>query len=70
MKKLEDGLMKVIAEKFGFAWPLERPVSDSDEQMLRFEWDFIVNKKESRAFECFPHWKAEQLFLKTFNELI
>lgn len=69
--EIEDALMKVIAEKFGFAWPLERPVQEADEKMLLFEWEFIVNKSAFKSpFECFPHWKAEQLFLKTFNELM
>lgn len=46
--QIEDGLMKVISEVFGFQWPLSQPVKDVDRLALETEWYsiFISDSKE------------------------
>lgn len=50
--EIEDKLMKVIAAKFDFPYPLPQAVKDIDKQMLEWEWDmwmrketFMINKR-------------------------
>jgi hypothetical protein len=43
-KEIEDGLMRVIANKFGFEWPLHPEVKKVDEIMLQLEWDCAKNR--------------------------
>lgn len=40
--EMENSLMTVIANKFGFQWPLHDLVKDADKKMLEREWDTIV----------------------------
>lgn len=48
-KVLEDNLMKVIAEKFGFQFPLSKEVHEADVKMLHFEWDaFMLGEKPKK----------------------
>lgn len=61
-KKIEDVLMKVISEKFGFQYPLSSSVKDVDDLILRWEWkDLMIGG--IRAF-----WNAEKEFLTIFNQ--
>jgi hypothetical protein len=41
-KEIENNLMKVIADKFGFAWPLDQRVHEIDREELQLEWDYYV----------------------------
>lgn len=40
--EIEDGLMKVIAKKFGFQWPLPEEIKTIDKEQLEFEWEYHV----------------------------
>lgn len=42
-KQIEDRLMRVIAEKFGFTYPLPDAVKLVDRHMLRIEWDSLFS---------------------------
>jgi 5'-deoxynucleotidase YfbR-like HD superfamily hydrolase len=41
-KEIEDKLMQVIAEKFGFGYPLHSDVKQADEYMLIWEWHDLM----------------------------
>lgn len=61
----EDRLMKVIAEKFGFPWPVPEVVKQVDRSALEEEWHgLMINKK------CPSIWsRPEILFIDRFNSL-
>lgn len=68
-KTIEDSLMKIIAEKYGFNYPLSAEVRNIDEIMLQKEWESLMLRNNR---EIIPLTKktAEKLFLKTFYGLI
>ncbi len=66
-KEIEDRLMKAIAEKFGFEWPLPDLVKQADRFMLEFEWKYIM--LGGSALDLLPPKSAETLFLELFHEL-
>lgn len=45
-KEIEDKLMKVIAIKFGFDYPLPQEVKDVDETMLELEWVCLMLREK------------------------
>jgi hypothetical protein len=69
-KLIENKLMLLIAEKFGFKYPLENQIKLADENMLEFEWEHIVLKKSiTNSFYCWTSIDAKISFLQTFNKL-
>jgi hypothetical protein len=70
-KAVENGLLKAIAKKFGFGFPLPAPVKQADTVMLHVEWDTIVLKADeydwSRLWTC---GRAADEFLIEFNKLV
>ena len=62
-KEVEDGLMKVIAEKFGFQYPLPDEVHKADAKMLKIEWNLLVIMNADFTEN------VEKIFLETYNEL-
>ncbi len=69
-KEIEDNLMKLLAEKFGFTYPLEKSVLEIDKQMLRIEWDEIMLQDKSiKHFVCWQPKYAERRFLEMYNIL-
>ena len=67
-KTIENGLMYVIAEKFGFQWPLPQIVKDADEIQLEAEWEeFMILEKLFRETVDFD--QDEKIFLEAFNVL-
>lgn len=65
---LEENLMKIIADKFAFEWPMRDAVRHADELMLEIEWANLVIRKP-KNFPCFPPSYAKDTFLKTFSIL-
>lgn len=61
--ELEDNLMKAIADKFGFLYPLSREVKQTDKQMLEYEWNKYVIGNEK--FTATPEY-VKELFLNIF----
>ena len=64
---IEDRLMKVIAEKFGFQYPLHMEVKKADKAWLNHEWKGLM----AREFNMLTLWpeNAERIFLRRFNEI-
>lgn len=63
-KDIEDKLMRIIAEKFGFRYPLHREVKQCDEIALKDEWESVVLKKPLTR-KLSPQ-DAKHLFLELF----
>lgn len=66
-KEMEDRMMALIAEKFGFTFPLEKEVKAIDRDMLEIEWAQVVIK--DNGFLSWSPEFAKDLFLETFNDL-
>lgn len=70
-KMLESNLMKVIARKFGFEYPLTYKVKEADVFALEWEWHTLVLKDTLMSpIRCFDFGEAKALFLDTFNNLL
>jgi len=68
---IEHKLMTLIAEKFGFPYPLGREVKAADKRMLQFEWNYIMLKKPSEQdIWCWDPAHAEEVFLSHYTQLI
>jgi hypothetical protein len=69
-KEIEDRLMFLIAEKFGFTYPLKSRVKAIDEGMLQIEWEQLMLQKASIPhFKCWSPGYSKERFLETFYEL-
>lgn len=67
-KMYEDALMRVIAEKFGFEYPLNPAIKEIDAFMLQHEWENLV-LVDNEEFVCMTHEEAKQGFLELYYEL-
>lgn len=76
----EEALMKVIADKYSFAWPMSPDVKTADNRILmdekaqllgkgEFEWTDDFGKPLGVAIESLSPEAAEQAFLDRFKEL-
>ncbi len=66
-KKIEDGLMRVIADKFGFEYPLHPKVKEIDETMLQYEWDAYMLDKVPDRDRIKQPYEARADFLRMFR---
>lgn len=66
-KQIEGKVMKAIAEKFGFAWPLDPEIKIVDKYMVEYEWHCIV-RHQGKLFH-YDSEEAEHRFLGRFNFL-
>jgi 5'-nucleotidase len=64
--KAEYRLMEVIAEKFGFAYPLSPEVQNIDDVTMQLEWENIV---VAHNWIPMPQNYAKDIFLKQFHNL-
>jgi hypothetical protein len=64
---IEHGLMYVIAEKFGFKWPMDKAVKEVDEEMLHLEWKYLV-LNDDKTICTFPHQQTVIQFKQMFYE--
>jgi len=70
-KVIEDRLMILISQKFGFKYPLEPDVKEVDAFMLRFEWDQLMMQNPlSKKLTSLPPKYAKNFFLEAFNKLV
>jgi len=78
-RSAENNLMNIIAEKFGFTYPLYKIVKWADQEMLEFEWDKIMLQNKfikyaefpsKNFFECWSPEQAEEEFLNQYNRII
>ena len=69
-KEIEHKLMLLIAEKFGFEYPMHNDVKMADETALVVEWNSLMIKKSSAPFLTVMDMKvAKQKFIETFFSL-
>lgn len=66
-REIEDKVMRVIADKFGFEWPLHEDVKSADEMALQKEWDCLMLSKGWIGVWDQP--LAEAKFLEAFHRL-
>lgn len=64
--EIEDKFMKVIADKFGFKYPLTQSTKDADKKALEIEFELYVKGKQ--VSELLPIERRIH-FLDRFNEL-
>lgn len=72
-KEIENNLMSLIAEKFGFAWPMDSDIKDVDRFALEFEWNHLMLGQPFESgyeFQILTHKEAKQAFLDRFEELM
>lgn len=68
-KAIEDNLMRVIAEKFGFEYPLSEAVKQVDRSMLEYEYNGLMQGKMSNYIQCLDFSQAREQFLMMYNDL-
>jgi uncharacterized protein len=74
-KQIEERLLKVIAEKFGFEYPLPDEVHRLDKLVLEREWEWVINPQPveryvgKSGFEIYPMYDAKEMFLRVFFDL-
>ncbi len=66
--EIEDNLMKIIAKKYNFTWPMPDLVKKIDDTMLIWEWENIM-KSSNADIECWAPRTAKDRFLRMFDEL-
>lgn len=68
-KRLENGIMKVIAEKYGIDFPFDPEIKRLDTQLLEWEYKNLFTEDRERFFMVMSPWLAKDAFLKRFHEL-
>lgn len=75
-KEIEDNLLKMIGEKFGFDAELTEETKKADLAMLEFEWSYFMLKELPKSSPKITprvwHWSPEESenhFLHTFRLL-
>ncbi len=69
-KEIEDNLMKIIARKFNFQYPLSDEVKICDKAMLEIEWDWLMlQTKHAGLLSIHTCATAKHKFLEKFYEL-
>jgi hypothetical protein len=70
-RAIEDKLMKVIAQKLNFDYPVHDEIKLVDNKMLQFEWDFLMQgfdkPKHLVKTECYTSSEAKKLFLEKYK---
>lgn len=67
-KSTEHKFMLVIADKFGFEYPLNKEIKQIDADLLQLEWENLV-LTDNPDFNCWSQKKAKKMFLKMFYSL-
>jgi uncharacterized protein len=68
-KQIENGILKCLAEKFNFQFPLHESVKIADENMLIIEYENLILGLKTHPMEPMAPQIAKQYFLNQFNEL-
>jgi len=69
-KEIENGLMILIAEKFGFIYPLHEKVKEVDNYMLQWEWSTLMLAKDIFPdIDCWTPEEASRAFMIMYNSL-
>lgn len=67
--EIEDRLMRVIANKFGFQWPLAEEVKLADKALLELEWQILVLGKNIQGYGVLKPEYAKTQFLTEFENI-
>lgn len=67
-KRKEDEIMKVVAGKYGFDYPLNPAIKEADYYMLSWEWNCLIIEDISRSSLMSPE-EAKKRFLHEFKKL-
>lgn len=69
-QSIEDGLMRVIAKRLGFSYPIDSLVKQIDQDQLVWEWENLVIN-EPPAQERAPEFrKVRDQFLERYYQLV
>lgn len=68
-KAIENNLMYIIAEKFGFEYPLANEIKKADELALEFEWNNLVIRQSEVVTAMLPE-VAKRFFLDRFYTIL
>lgn len=69
-KEIEDKLMLLISQKFGFKLPLHDDIKEADNFMLQWEWSTLMLKeKVLPPLGCLSSKESEKCFLSYFSNL-
>lgn len=66
---LEDRIMRVIAKKYGFPWPIHPDVKAMDRRMLESEWEYIMLKKAPSFHFILDADTISTYFIELFSKL-
>ena len=67
-KRIEDNLMKLIAEKFNLSFPLTEKTHEVDKKLLEFEYKNFFEKPNTKFVFWSPK-KSEKKFLERYYKL-
>lgn len=65
-KKMEDNIMKLIAQRFGLEYPFPFIIHEADKAVLQYEWDNIMINN-SEVIHCWNPETAKNTFIDYFN---
>lgn len=67
--EIEDTLMKVIAAKFGFEYPMHPCVKAVDEKSLHDEWEHLIIKRDYKDIETYCQIPriSKSIFMRDFR---
>jgi 5'-deoxynucleotidase YfbR-like HD superfamily hydrolase len=68
-KIIENNLMKVIAEKFEFEWPINNEVHEIDMTVFEFEKYHLLDGNPFKDFDfvILDPYRAKEMFIQKFN---
>lgn len=66
-KEIEDNLMRLIADKFGFEYPLHPDIKRADEQMLEAEWYHLMLGNDPHKLPTTDFAQTKKNFISMFN---
>ena len=67
-EEIENKLMTVIANKFGFQWPMPEEVKSVDGRMHVLEWDNLVVQNTDKI-QCHSPEIGKEFFMNAFLEI-
>lgn len=69
-RPIEDKIMKVIAKRYDFNYPLSSKIKDIDREALQVEWDYLMNNRiDVEPIGVYSSEFAEKLFIHIFNKI-
>lgn len=67
-QKVEDNLMRVIADKFGFEYPLNPSIKKIDKEVLEVEWKvFVLGEQTDTVLKALPPTVAKAQFMEMWK---